>query len=130
MSTLNNTVNNTNEAAVPEIKILHNAQNLVKSGGATIAVHLTPETRSSWGGDLARLIAGAPQVKAKFKGGETAWQAAYDIGVQPIEQARTYVNANNKQFTYGAIVVQKKELAAAIVATMQATLLHTRAART
>ena len=110
-----------NEATAPAIKIMHNAENLVKSGGTTLAVHLTPETRGMWGSELARSIAGAKEVKAKFKGGESVWEAAYGLGIQVVEQARSYINAGNKQFTYGAMVVQKKELAAAIVATMQAT---------
>ena len=81
-----------------------------------------------WCGGLARSITGAKEVKAKFKGGESVWVAAYEFGVQPVEQVRTYINSNNKQFSYGAMVVQKKELAAAIVATMQATQ-NLRAAR-
>jgi hypothetical protein len=127
MSTQNIIQSAPNEATAPVIKIMHNAQNLVKSGGTTLAVHLTPETPGMWCSELARSIAGAKEVKAKFKGGDPAWEAAYEFGIQVVEQARTYINAGNTQFTYGAMVVQKKELAAAIVATMQA-ILNPRAA--
>jgi hypothetical protein len=120
MSTQNTIQNAPNEAAAPVIKIMHNAQNLVKSGGTTLAVHLTPETRSMWCVELARSITEAKEVKTKFKGGEPVWEAANEFGIQVVEQVRTYINASNKQFSYGAMVVQKKELTAAIVATMQA----------
>ena len=84
-----------------------------------IAINLAPDTRGMWGQELADLIIAAPAVVSCFKGGATAWEKAKQMGAIPVKDTRTHI-VGERQFTYGVIVFQTKELAAAVVKTMQA----------
>ena len=84
-----------------------------------IAINLTPETRGMWGQELSDLIVAAPAVVGSFKGGTAAWEKANKMGAIPMKDTRTHI-VGERQYTYGCIVFQTKELAAAVVKNMQA----------
>jgi hypothetical protein len=101
------------------IKTMHDDDGNMKGGGATIAVNLTPETRTMWCQELADLIAAAPQVVSSFKGGTEVWERARKLGVNAPKNTRTHI-VGERQFTYGVIMIQDKNLAALVAKAMQA----------
>ena len=101
------------------IKTLHDDDGNMKGSGTTIAVNLTPETRAMWCQEMADLIVAAPQVVAMFKGGTEVWERARKLGVNAPKDTRTHI-VGDRQFSYGVIMLQDKNLAAIVVKAMQA----------